>query len=300
MLTELETTLLGVMMMVIMLGMGASMTPRDFRIAFRKPKGILVGLLSQFAVMPFLGFMLAVLLGLPPALVVGLLLIACMPGGTTSNIFAYFSKGVLALSIMMTTVSTLVAVVMVPLLLSFYGGLAGVPAESSIPPGNVAQVLVVLLIPTIIGMVLRKLNPNIGATVELIGSFMGVVVILFLIVTWVPRNYQLLLDTGPSIYAATIGIGLSGMLFGYWVARGLGQDTNRSRTISLETGIQNGPLAVLVITLSFAPALQEDLLLIPVLYSLFIVLTSTAVTLWYRRNATREALARDAAKLGTT
>ena len=298
MLTELETTLLGIMMMVIMLGMGASMTPRDFRIAFRKPKGILVGLLSQFAVMPFLGFLLAVGLGLPPALVVGLLLIACMPGGTTSNIFAYFSKGVLALSIMMTVVSTLAAVVMVPVLLSFYGGLAGVPAESSIPPANVAQVLVVLLIPTLLGMVLRKLNPNIGATVELIGSVMGVVVILFLIVTWVPRNYQLLLDTGPAIYAATIGIGLIGMLFGYWVARGLGQDTNRSRTISLETGIQNGPLAVLVITLSFAPALQEDLLLIPVLYSLFIVLSSTAITLWYRRNATREALARDAAKLG--
>ena len=298
MLTELETTLLGVMMMVIMLGMGASMTPRDFRIAFRKPKGILVGLLSQFAVMPFLGFLLAIGLGLPPALVVGLLLIACMPGGTTSNIFAYFSKGVLALSIMMTVVSTLAAVVMVPVLLSFYGGLAGVPAESSIPPANVAQVLVVLLIPTLLGMVLRKLNPNIGATVELIGSVMGVVVILFLIVTWVPRNYQLLLDTGPAIYAATIGIGLVGMLFGYWVARGLGQDTNRSRTISLETGIQNGPLAVLVITLSFAPALQEDLLLIPVLYSLFIVLSSTAITLWYRRNATREALARDAAKLG--
>ncbi len=299
MLTELETTLLGVMMMVIMLGMGASMTPRDFLIAFRKPKGILVGLLSQFAVMPFLGYMLAILLGLPPALVVGLLLIACMPGGTTSNIFAYFSKGVLALSIMMTTVSTLVAVVMVPLLLDFYGGLAGVPAESSIPPANVAQVLVVLLIPTIIGMVLRKFNPNVGATVELIGSFMGVVVILFLIVTWVPRNYQLLLDTGINIYAATIGIGLIGMLFGYWVARALGQDTNRSRTISLETGIQNGPLAVLVITLSFSGAMQQEVLLIPVLYSLFIVLTSTAITIWYRRNATREALARDAAKLGT-
>lgn len=298
MLTELETTLLGIMMMVIMLGMGASMTPRDFRIAFRKPKGILVGLLSQFAVMPFLGFLLAVGLGLPPALVVGLLLIACMPGGTTSNIFAYFSKGVLALSIMMTVVSTLVAVAMVPLLLSFYGGLAGVTGDFAIPPGNVAQILVVLLIPTILGMGLRKLNPNIGATIELIGSFMGVVVILFLIASWVPRNYQLLLDTGFPIYFATIGIGLIGMLFGYWVARGLGQDTNRSRTISLETGIQNGPLAVLVITLTFTGAMQQDVLLIPVLYSLFIVLSSTAITLWYRRNATREALARDAAKLG--
>lgn len=299
MVTEAETTLLGIMMMVIMLGMGASMTPRDFLIAFRKPKGILVGLLSQFAVMPLLGFLLAMGLGFPQALVVGLLLIACMPGGTTSNVFAYFSKGVLALSIMMTVVSTLVAVVMVPVLLSFYGGLAGVSGEYAIPPSNVAQILVVLLVPTILGMILRKLNPNVGATVELIGSFMGVFVIIFLIATWVPRNYMLLLETPLPVYVATIGIGLMGMLFGYWVARGLAQDTNRARTISLETGIQNGPLAVLVITLTFTGQMQQDVLLIPVLYSLFIVLTSTAITVWYRRNATREALARDAAKVRT-
>lgn len=297
MLTELETTLLGIMMMVIMLGMGASMTPRDFLIAFRKPKGVLVGLLSQFAVMPFLGYLLAVALNLPPPLIVGLLLIACMPGGTTSNIFAYFSKGVLALSIMMTTVSTILAVVMVPLLLSFYSGMAGVTGDYVIPAANVAQVLVVLLVPTALGMVLRKVNANIGATIELIGSFMGVVVILFLIGSWVPRNYQLLLDTPVHVYFATISIGLVGMLFGYWVARGLAQDTNRSRTISLETGIQNGPLAVLVITLSFAGDMQQEVLLIPVLYSLFIVITSTFITLWYRRSATREALARDAAKV---
>jgi bile acid transporter len=297
-LTELETTLLGVMMMVIMLGMGASMTPRDILLALRKPKGVLVGLLGQFAVMPALGFALALLLGLSPALTVGLLLIACMPGGTTSNIFAYFSKGVLALSIMMTTVSTLVAVVMVPVLLSFYGGLAGVAGGYAVPAGNVAQILGVLLVPTVLGMVLRKLNPNIGATVELFGSLMGVVVIVFLVVTWVPRNYALLLDTGAAVYIATIGIGLVGMLFGYWLARGMGQDKRRARTISLETGIQNAPLAVLVVTLSYSGALQQDVLLIPILYALFIVLSATVVTLWYRRVSTREALARDAAKLG--
>ena len=297
MLTELETTLLGVMMMVIMLGMGCSMTWRDFLIAFRKPKGILVGLLSQYMVMPFLGYALAVILGLPPAMAVGLILIACMPGGTTSNIFAYFSKGVLALSIMMTTVSTLVAVVTVPMLLSFYSGLAGVTGDYVIPAGNVAQVLVVLLVPTVIGMGLRKLNANIGATVELIGSMLGVAVILFLIGSWVPRNYQMLLDTGLPVYIATIGIGLTGMLLGYWLARGLNQDTNRARTISLETGIQNGPLAVLVITLSFTGVQQQEVLFIPILYSLFIVITSSFITMWYRRTATREALARDAAKV---
>lgn len=297
MLTEFETTLLGIMMMVIMLGMGSSMTWRDFLIAFRKPKGILVGLMSQYVVMPFLGYALAVILGLPPAMAVGLILIACMPGGTTSNIFAYFSKGVLALSIMMTTVSTLVAVVTVPLLLSFYSGLAGVTGEYVIPAGNIAQVLLVLLVPTVLGMVLRKLNANAGATIELVGSMLGVIVILFLIVSWVPRNYGMLLETGLPVYVATIGIGLTGMLLGYWLARALRQDRNRSRTISLETGIQNGPLAVLVITLTFSGVQQQEVLFIPVLYSLFIVITSSFVTMWYRRHATAEALARDAAKV---
>ena len=298
MLTELETKLLGVMMMVIMLGMGASLTFRDFLIAFRKPKGVLIGLLCQYGIMPFLGFALASGLGLPPALTVGLILIACMPGGTTSNIFAYFSKGDLALSIMMTSVSTLVAVVAVPALIAFYSQLAGATGEFAIPASNVAQVLVVLLVPTIIGMVCRKKNPNIGATIELIGSILGVFVILFLIGSWVPRNHQLLVSTPGNVFIAAVGLGLVGMLLGYWLARLLKQDSNRSRTISLETGIQNGPLAVLIVTLSFKGDLQQQVLLIPILYALFIVITSTFVTLWYRSNATREALARDTAKIG--
>jgi bile acid transporter len=298
MITEFETRLLGIMMMVIMLGMGASLTWRDFLIAFRKPKGVLVGMLCQFGIMPLLGFALAMALDLSPGLTVGLILMACMPGGTTSNIFSYFSKGVLALSILMTTVCTLLALVMVPLLLEFYSSLAGLSSEFKIPASNVAQVLVVLLVPTVLGMVLRKLNPNIGATIELIGGFMGIVVIVFLIATWVPRNHQLLADTPWPVYFAAIGLGLIGMALGYAMARLLRQDNNRSRTIALETGIQNGPLAVLIVTLSIAPAIQQEVLLIPVLYSLFIVLSSSVVTLFFRRWATREALARDRMKAG--
>lgn len=298
MVTEFETKLLGLMMIVIMLGMGASLTWRDFLIAFRKPKGVLVGLVCQYGVMPLLGFTLAIALGLPPALMVGLILMACMPGGTTSNIFTYFSKAVLALSIMMTSVSSLVALVMVPTLLEFYSGAAGIAGDYRIPAGNVAQVLVVLLVPTLIGMVLRKVNPNIGATLELIGGIMGVLVILFLVVTWIPRNHALLAQTPGPVYFAAIGLGLIGMALGYGLARLLRQDPNRSRTIALETGIQNGPLAVLIVTLSFTGPQQQDVLLIPVLYSLFIVISSTFVTLWFRRLSTREALARDQAKVG--
>lgn len=298
MLSEAETKLLGILMIVIMLGMGASLTFRDFQIAFKKPKGVLVGVLCQYGIMPFLGYTLAVVLGMPPALAVGIILMGCMPGGTTSNIFTYFSKGALALSIMMTSVSTLVAVVAVPSLIAFYSNMAGVSGEFAIPAANVAQVLVVLLVPTLIGMTLRKTNPNIGATIELLGSILGVFVIIFLIGSWVPRNYQLLLTTPWTVFVAAIALGLAGMLCGYWLARLLRQDNNRSRTISLESGIQNGPLAVLIVTLTFKDELQQQVLLIPVLYSLFIVLTSSAVTVWYRKNATREALARDRAKVG--
>ena len=298
MISELETKLLGIMMIVIMLGMGASLTWRDFLIAFRKPKGVLIGMLCQYGIMPLLAFVMARALDLSPSYTVGLILMGCMPGGTTSNIFTYFSKAVLALSIMMTSVSSLVALGMVPALLEFYSQLSGLQGEFKIPAGNVAQVLVVLLVPTVLGMVLRKFNPNIGATIELLGGLLGVVVILFLLLTWVPRNHMLLASTPWYVFFAAIGLGIIGIALGYVLARVLKQDPNRSRTIALETGIQNGPLAVLIVTLTFTGEMQQEVLLIPVLYSLFIVITSSIVTVFFRKKSTQEALARDRAKDG--
>ncbi len=296
MLSDFETKLLGVMMMVIMLGMGASLTFKDFTLALRKPAGIGIGLVTTYILTPIVGVTLATLLQLPPAYAVGLILMACLPGGTTSNIFNYFSKGVLSLSILMTVVSTLFAVVLVPLTLGLLT--ANIDGEWRVPPGNVAQVLFVLLVPTVIGMLLRKWNANVGAVIEMLGGLLGVVVILFLILTWVPRNHQLLATTPWTVYAGAIGLGLCGFLVGYVFARLVRQDGRRARTISLETGIQNGPLGVLIVLITFAGPQQQEVLLIPVLYSLFIVLTSTAVTIWFRRITTREELARDAAKIG--
>lgn len=297
MLTETETKLLGVLMMVIMLGMGASLTFKDFSIALRKPKGVIVGLLCQYGIMPFLAFMLAKVLDLPPAMAIGLILIGCMPGGTTSNIFTYFSKGSLSLSILMTMSSTLVAVFMVPITLGFYS--FGIEGQWQIPSSNIIQVLAVLLVPTVIGISLRKLNANVGAVIELIGAVLGIFVILFLLGSWLPRNWELMLETGLGVYIGAVGLGLIGFALGYILSRVLRQDTRRARTIALETGIQNGPLAVLIVLLSFPGPEQQQVLLIPVLYSLFIVMTASVATVWFRRLTTREELERDQAKLGT-
>ncbi|MCV2358594.1 bile acid:sodium symporter family protein [Paucibacter sp. TC2R-5] len=296
MLTDTETRLLGVMMMVIMLGMGASLTFKDFAIALRKPAGVGIGLITTYVLTPMVGYLLATALKLPPAYAVGLILMACLPGGTTSNIFNYFSKGVLSLSILMTIVSTLFAVLLVPLALKLFS--SGIEGEWQIPPGNVAQVLVVLLVPTVIGMLLRKWNANVGAVLEMLGGLLGIVVIVFLIVSWVPRNFGLLATTPAEVYIGAIGLGLVGFLVGYAFARLVRQDKRRSRTIALETGIQNGPLGVLIVLLTFEGTRQQEVLLIPVLYSLFIVLTSSMVTIWFRRITLREEEARDNAKIG--
>jgi bile acid transporter len=292
-ISDLELTLLGVMMIIIMFGMGASMTFKDWKLALRTPRAILIGFASQYLFMPFIAFSFAYLMGLPPWVAAGLILMGSVPGGTTSNIFAYFSKSMLSLSILMTVASSIAAFLMVPLVFGLYT--AGL--EATIPPGDIVSVLVVLLVPTVLGMWARKWNANVGAMAELIGSVMGVFVIVFLIVTWVPRNWQFLLETGPPIYIAAIGLGLIGFTFGYWFARLLRMDKVRARTVSLETGIQNGPLAAFIIIFATTGAAQQEMLMVPVLYMLFIVFTSTFITIFYRRRTTREELARDQAKV---
>ncbi len=295
MLSPLEESLLSIMMVIIMFGMGSSLTFKDFRLALRHPQAVGVGFTSQYLLMPLIAFGLSRILGLTPEQTVGLVLVGCMPGGTTSNIFAYFSKSLLSLSIMMTICSTLAGFVMVPLLMEFYT--QGIDDAFRIPPDQIARLLFVLLIPTLIGMWLRRKNSNIGAVIELAGGILGAIVILFLVVTWAPRNWRLLVETGWEVYAAVILIGLIGFAFGYLFSRVLRLSPQKARTVSLETGIQNGPLAALIVIMTFADETQQLILLMPVMYSLFIVINSTIATLFYRRWTRREELARDQAKV---
>ncbi|MCH8532528.1 MAG: bile acid:sodium symporter family protein [Saccharospirillum sp.] len=295
MLSPLEESLLSLMMVIIMFGMGSSLTFKDLRLALRHPQAVGVGFASQYMLMPLIAFLLSRVLNLTVEQTVGLVLIGCMPGGTTSNIFAYFSKSLLSLSIMMTICSTLAGFVMVPLLMEFYT--QGIDDAFRIPPDQIARLLFVLLIPTLIGMWLRRKNSNIGAVIELMGGILGAIVIIFLVVTWVPRNWRLLVETGWEVYAAVILIGIIGFTFGYLFSRVLKLNPQKARTVSLETGIQNGPLAALIVIMTFADETQQLILLMPVMYSLFIVINSTIATVFYRRWTRREELARDQAKV---
>ncbi|MEM7214767.1 MAG: bile acid:sodium symporter [Pseudomonadota bacterium] len=279
MVDEFTQTLLGIMVAVIMLGMGASLTPRDFYLALRRPYGLMIGVVCQYGIMPLLGFILAIVLVVPETIAIGILIMACMPGGTTSNIFTYFSKGNLALSVLMTVTSTLTGVILIPVILLVYAA----ALDLEIPREDIVKVLIVLLVPVAIGMGLRKISANVGAVVEFGGSILALFFIVFIMVTWVPQNWQFLLNTTPATYVASIGLGLIGITIGYFFATGLKLHPRNARTVALETGIQNGPLAIAIIVFTFPEAQQQAIVAVPALYSLFIVLVSTAVTLVFRR-----------------
>lgn len=288
---DLEQTLLRVFILIIMFGLGAGLTPKDFGLAIKRPWGLVIGWVTQFGIMPLTAYLLVVAILLPftqgpevAFIALGALIMGAVPAGTTSNLFTYFSKGNLALSVTMTINSTLWAFVMTPLMLWIYSRFLNLDESLSIEFGELALVIVGLVIPVGLGMLVRRLSANAGAVLELIGGVFGILFIPFLIAIWVPRNWQLLITTEWPTYAVAIGLGVVGITAAYFIAKAIRLHPMNARTIALETGIQNGPLAIAVIVAVYIdnPGL-DSILLVPALYSLFIVLISTVVTLIFRR-----------------
>ena len=274
-----------------MFGLGAGLTPKDFGLALRRPWGLVIGWVTQFGIMPLTAYVLVVTVLYqfdPPAdvylIALGALIMGSVPAGTTSNLFTYFSKGNLALSVTMTVNSTLWAFVMTPFALFIYSNLLGLDESLSIDFAELATVIFGLIVPVALGMLLRRLSSNVGAVLELMGGLFGLLFIPFLIIIWVPRNWQLLLTTTWPTYVVAIGLGVVGITVAYFLAKAIRLHPMNARTVALETGINNGPLAIAVIVAVYIdnPGVDQ-ILLIPALYSLFIVLISTAVTLIFRR-----------------
>jgi BASS family bile acid:Na+ symporter len=288
---EFEQTLLRIFIVVIMFGLGAGLTPKDFGLALKRPWGLIIGWVTQFGIMPFVAYVLVVtvLFGFSPRedvalIALGALIMGSVPAGTTSNLFTYFSKGNLALSVTMTVNSTLWAFIMTPAVLWLYANLLQLDDSVTIEFGELAVVILGLIVPVGLGMLVRRLSANAGAILELVGGVFGVLFIPFLIAIWVPRNWQLLLSTQWNTYVVAIGLGLVGIFTAYFIAKLIRLHPMNARTVGLETGIQNGPLAIAVIVAVYIdnPGVDE-ILLVPALYSLFIVIISTLVTFWFRR-----------------
>jgi bile acid:Na+ symporter, BASS family len=290
----LKTVFLPVALILIMFGMGMSLTVGDFKRVVLSPKAKLLGLGCQLLVLPVLAFGRAVLFRLPGELAVGLMLLAACPGGPTSNIISHLSRGDTALSVTLTAVSSFITVFTIPLVVGFAMAyfMAG-EAAISLPFGKtLVQLVVVTILPISLGMWVHAARPSFSRSM---GRPVNVISILFLgliIVAAVIREK----DLGAQFAAAgpaAIALNVCGMALGFAAAALFRLATAQRIAISIEVGIQNGTLA-LAIALGL---LDSSRIAIPaVVYSLFMFVTGAVMILRFGRRARVEPVA--AATLG--
>jgi BASS family bile acid:Na+ symporter len=232
---------------VVMFGMGLTLTPQDFARVFRRPKGIAVGVLAQFTIMPLLAFLLALLLRLPPELAAGVILLGCCPGGTASNVMTYLARGDVSMSVSMTSVSTILAPLLTPALMLLLAG-RWLPVDAGALFLSIVQVVLVpvtlgVLVNTFFRGPVRKVRPAL--------PLVSVVAIVIIVAGVVAASADNILTVGPLVLLLVVVHNLCGLLLGYAAARSVGLDVAQRRAISIEVGMQNSGLAAALATTYF-------------------------------------------------
>jgi BASS family bile acid:Na+ symporter len=226
----------------IMLGMGLTLQPADFKQIIRHPKWVLVGIGLQFIVMPSLGWGLGKVFELPPFFAVGLILVSCCPGGTASNVIAYLAKSNVALSVCMTAISTLAAILITPLLTSqLSGNYVNVNAT-----GLLYSTLKVVLLPILLGVILNRYLPKQTAKILPFAPAVAVLLITLIVASIIGQGKEIILDSGVNLILALICLHLTGFVLGFLISLGLFKNWSVAKTISIEVGMQNSGLGVVL------------------------------------------------------
>jgi BASS family bile acid:Na+ symporter len=230
--------LLSLALGVIMLAMGLTLSFDDYRSLAKLPRALIAGVALQFAVMPLAGLAIARGLALEPGLAVGLILVACCPGGTASNVVAFLARGNVALSVVMTMASTLAAVVLTPMLT---GWLAGAYVE--IDRWNLlTNMIAIVLVPVVAGTLLNRLFPRAAERVSAVLPLVAIVLVILIVGGIVGGARAQIAEYAGTLLLATFLLHACGFGLGYALARGLGLGVVEARTISIEVGMQNSGL----------------------------------------------------------
>jgi len=277
--------LLSVALGLIMLAMGLTLSFEDYRRLTELPKALIAGVALQFAVMPLAGFGIAWGLGLEEGLAVGLILVACCPGGTASNIVAYLARGNVALSVAMTMVSTFAAIALTPLLT---GELAGTYVE--IDRWNLLRNMVaIVLVPVLLGSLLNRLFPSVAERVSTFLPLIAVVLVILIVGGIVGGAKAQIAEHAGVLLLATLMLHAIGFALGYALARALGLGVQEARTISIEVGMQNSGLGsglakTPAFQAQFASATQAALAPVPAAISaVWHVLIGSILASYWRR-----------------
>ncbi|NHN58434.1 bile acid:sodium symporter family protein [Halorussus rarus] len=270
------TPLLG----VIMLGMGLTLRPEDFRRLAERPRDVAIGAVTQWVVMPVAAYALVVALSLPTELAVGVILVGAAPGGTASNVMTYLGKGDVALSVAITTVTTLAAPVVMPAWVVFLAG-----EQLSVTFGQMfTSIVQIVIVPVVAGFALRyvldRKAPEVAEAGLDVFPAVSVVAIVAIVAAVVGLSKGTILSAGAAAAVAVVAHNGIGLGTGYGVGRLAGMPEDRARTCAFEVGLQNSGLAVALATAFFSPAAA----LPPALFSVWHNVTGPALASYFSRN----------------
>ena len=238
----LPTSWVNPLLGIVMFGMGMTLKLSDFKVVFTKPKAVITGILSQFIIMPLLAWLLCTVFQLPTELAVGVILVGCCPGGTSSNVMTYLSKGDVALSVGMTACTTILAPIVTPALVLL---LAGQSVDVSYV-SMLMSIVQVVLVPIILGFIINAIAPKIADVFGKVLPLISVIAISLIIMAVVSANAAKLMTVGALIIVVVILHNLCGYALGYLAGRALGLSRAQMRTM------QNSGLATSLATVHFA------------------------------------------------
>lgn len=267
----------------IMLGMGLSLTIKDFKNVLLFPKAIFIGLTNQLILLPIFGFALVHVFGLSGAMAVGIMILAACPGGATSNLITHLSRGDIALSISLTAISSFVTIVSIPLIVNFAIGYFGEEGSITLPVlETIVQIMGVTLVPVSIGMFLKKKFPLMAIKADRPVRIASAVFFALIIFAAIFKERDSVVDyfilSGP----AMLMLNILTLAVGFLLATVFLLPKRQRLTISIESGIQNGTLGIMIA----ATLLKNSEMTIPIaIYSLIMFMTSALIIFFANKKA---------------
>lgn len=277
--TLLSQVLLPISLAIIMFGMGMTLSIQDFSRIFKYPKSVFIGLSNQLIFLPIIGFSLAVAFDLDPIMAVGLMTLAVAPGGPTSNLITQVCRGNIALSVTLTAIASCVSILTIPFILSAAMNYFGTGTETIIQLpvlDTILQIMVITVIPITMGMFIRKRKPNFADRMENPMRRASTVIFILVFIAVIAANKDLLSEAFQRVGAVTLILNIITMGIGFLTARLFKLTFEDSISITIESGIQNGTLAFVIVT----TILQNVEMGIPIgMYSIWMFITS-GILMW--------------------
>ncbi|WP_336012060.1 bile acid:sodium symporter family protein [Acinetobacter calcoaceticus] len=267
------TIFLPIALAIIMAGMGLELTLKDFKRVRQHPKAVFIALFCQLIILVAIAFIICKVFALPPMIAVGLMLLAASPGGATANLFSYLYKGDIALNITLTAINSVLAAFTLPLIVNF-ALLHFVASEQHVGLqfSKIIQVFVIILVPVIIGMLIRHFSPKFAERLNNPVRVFAIVFLLFVIALAIAKDYQKLLNYIGLVGGATLLFCICSLLIGYLVPRLFGINSFQAKACAFEIGIHNSTLAL---TIALTVMASSDAAMPAAVYSILMYVMAT-------------------------